>query len=50
MIKAVILSAGSGSRMKSDIPKQYLEIKGKPIIAYTIEAFENSNVDSIILL
>ena len=50
MIKAVILSAGLGSRMKSDIPKQYLEIKGKPIIAYTIEAFENSNVDSIILV
>ena len=38
----VILAGGSGSRMKSiDIPKQYYEIKGIPIIIYTLKTFMN---------
>lgn len=47
---AIILSAGVGSRMNSDIPKQYIELMGKPIIYYTIKAFEESNVDGIVLV
>lgn len=40
MIFAVILAGGTGSRMGStDIPKQFLEIKGKPVINHTIEKF-----------
>ena len=40
MIFAVILAGGTGSRMGStDMPKQFLEIKGKPIINHTIEKF-----------
>ena len=36
----VILAGGSGSRMKGiDIPKQYYEINGKPIIIYTLKTF-----------
>lgn len=36
----VILAGGSGTRMKSiDVPKQYFEIKGIPIIIYTIKKF-----------
>lgn len=45
---AVILSAGSGVRIGGNTPKQYIEILGKPIIAYTLELFEkNKNIDFI---
>lgn len=39
MVYGVILAGGIGSRMGGDKPKQYLNIKGKPIIVYTIEKF-----------
>ncbi len=48
---AVILSAGSGSRFGSDIPKQFINLAGKNIIEYTIAAFEqNENVDEICIV
>ena len=37
---ALILAAGIGSRMSHDTPKQFIEVKGKPILAYTLERFE----------
>ena len=49
-IKAIILSAGKGRRMKTDIPKQYLSVKGHPVIYYTLKSFQESNVDEIILV
>lgn len=50
-ITAIILSAGVGRRMKSNIPKQYLDLCGKPVIAWSIGAFENSRfIDDIILV
>lgn len=36
--------------MNSDIPKQYMEVLGRPLLYYTIEAFEKSAVDEIILV
>ena len=39
MVYAVILAGGVGSRMGGDKPKQYLTVKDKPIIVYTIEKF-----------
>ncbi|MCW3804448.1 2-C-methyl-D-erythritol 4-phosphate cytidylyltransferase [Plebeiibacterium marinum] len=40
MKKAVVIVAGgSGSRMNSDIPKQFLELGGKPVLMRTIERF-----------
>ncbi|MCP4457813.1 MAG: NTP transferase domain-containing protein, partial [Cytophagales bacterium] len=36
---SIILAGGLGLRMKSVIPKQFLEIYGKPIIVQTIERF-----------
>lgn len=52
MIFAVILAGGTGSRMGSnDMPKQFLEIKGKPIINHTIEKFlPNPRFEKIIVL
>ncbi len=37
----IIVAGGSGKRMGANIPKQFLNIKGKPILLHTIEAFYN---------
>lgn len=37
----VIVAGGSGSRMKSELPKQFIELNGKPILMHTIERFYN---------
>ena len=51
MISAIILAGGKGKRMNSSISKQFIEIKGKPIIYYTIKKFnDNKNIDNIILV
>jgi 2-C-methyl-D-erythritol 4-phosphate cytidylyltransferase len=47
---AVGLAAGSGSRMNSDVKKQYMEIGGKPLIYYSLKAFEESMIDDIVLV
>ena len=40
MNKAVIIvAAGSGSRMGGELPKQYLQLRGKPLIIHTLERF-----------
>ncbi len=41
MITAMILAGGVGSRLGADRPKQFIEVFGKPILAYTIEIFQN---------
>ena len=47
---AIVLAAGKGSRMQSDIPKQYMELKGYPVLYYSLKTFEDSFVDDIILV
>ena len=47
---AIVLSAGSGKRMKSDIPKQYMDLLGKPVIYYSLKAFQDSGFSSIVLV
>lgn len=49
---AIILSGGIGTRMQSgSIPKQYLEVDGKPILIHTLEQFERCvDVDKIIVV
>lgn len=47
---AIVLSGGSGKRMGLSVKKQYLEISGKPLIYYSLEAFEKSRVDEIVLV
>ena len=49
---AVIFAGGTGQRMGcQDIPKQFLEVEGKPIIVYTIEYFEHHpEIDDIFLV
>ena len=47
---AIILSAGKGTRMKSNICKQYMQVEGKPLLFYTLKAFEESTIDHIVLV
>lgn len=47
---AIIVAAGSGRRMNSNTPKQFIEYKNKPILYYTIQAFEKSAVDEILIV
>ena len=45
---AIILAGGTGTRMGSPVPKQYLPIEGKEVIAYSIEAFDQAeSIDEI---
>ena len=47
---ALILAGGSGSRTEQSVPKQFLAIYDKPIIIYTLEAFQNHpDVDAMIV-
>lgn len=51
MISAIILAGGKGKRMNSSISKQFIEIKGKPIIYYTIKKFnDNKKIDNIVVV
>lgn len=51
MNTAIIVAAGSGSRFNSTIPKQFLDLKGKPVVIHALEAFAASPaVDEIILV
>ena len=45
---ALIIAGGSGQRMNQDIPKQFITVNEKPVIVYTLLAFENHpSIDSI---
>lgn len=48
---AIVLAGGNGSRMKSNIPKQFIHINDRPIIYYSLLAFEQCQfIDNIILV
>lgn len=45
---ALIIAGGVGARMHQDIPKQFLSVNDKPVIVYTMEAFQNHpDIDAI---
>lgn len=51
MISAIILAGGKGKRMGAKVSKQYIEIKGKPILYYTIKKFNDfKGINKIILV
>jgi 2-C-methyl-D-erythritol 4-phosphate cytidylyltransferase len=47
---AVIVAGGNGSRMNSDMPKQFMLLKGKPVLYYAINTFLNAYEDCKIIL
>ena len=50
MVTAIVLAAGSGSRMNQKKEKQFLLLDGKPVLYYSLRTFEASIVDEIILV
>ena len=48
---ALLTAAGSGTRMQMNIPKQFIHVDDKPVIIYTMEAFQNHpSIDAIIVV
>lgn len=47
---ALILAAGSGTRMNSELPKQFVVVNNKPLFLYSVETFQNnSDIDMIVI-
>lgn len=47
----IVLAGGVGKRMKTEIPKQFIEVEGKPIIVYSLENFQrNSQIEKIVVI
>lgn len=47
---AIIVAGGSGTRMQSTVPKQFLDLSGKPVLYHTITAFATAFPDMEIVL
>lgn len=48
---AIILSGGTGTRLGADIPKQYIEVNGQPIISYSLQTIlGNDLIDNVIIV
>lgn len=45
---AIVIAGGRGTRMGNDIPKQFIDVYGKPVIIYTLESFEkHPQIDAV---
>lgn len=49
-VTAIVLAAGKGSRMESQVHKQYLELEGRPLVCHALAAFEESPVNRVVLV
>lgn len=48
---ALLTAAGNGTRMHQDIPKQFIHVDNKPVIIYTMEAFQkHPSIDAIVVV
>lgn len=47
---AIVLAAGSGKRMEQEIPKQYMNIGGAPLMSHCLRTFQESKVTQIVLV
>lgn len=48
---AIVLAGGNGSRMKSNVPKQYMEIEGRTVLFYSLKQFQDcSFINEIVLV
>ena len=47
---AIVLAAGHGKRMQSEVAKQFMELQRKPLLFYSLKAFEESTVDTVVLV
>ena len=46
---AIVLAGGRGTRMGTETPKQLLKLLGRPLLSYTLEAFEQSSADIVVV-
>lgn len=46
----IVVAGGKGLRMKSDVPKQFIEIGGKPVLMHTLERFQHYAADMPLIL
>ncbi len=50
-VRAIIAAGGRGERMGGELPKQFIQVKKKPILAYTLDKFEKCDlIDEILLV
>lgn len=49
-ITAIVLAGGSGKRMGAACKKQYMSLAGRPVLYYSLKAFQDSRADEIILV
>jgi 2-C-methyl-D-erythritol 4-phosphate cytidylyltransferase len=47
---AIVLAAGSGKRMEQEVPKQYMNIGGAPLMSHCLRTFQDSKVTQIVLV
>ena len=47
---AIVLAAGKGTRMKSELPKVLIEVLGRPMIHYVLDALEQTGVDEVLVV
>ena len=47
---AVVLAAGKGTRMKSELPKVLIEVNGRPMIEYVLDSLEAGGIDRIVVV
>ena len=47
---AVVMAAGKGTRMKSELPKVLVTACGRPLIAYVLDALDDAGVDDVIVV
>ncbi len=50
MVTGIVLAAGSGTRMKSNLPKVLHQVCGRPMIHYILDAVINSGVDNVVVV
>ncbi|MDH5655998.1 MAG: NTP transferase domain-containing protein, partial [Spirochaetia bacterium] len=47
---AVVLAAGKGTRMKSELPKVAIPVSGKPMIQYVLENLRKSGIQDVVIV
>ena len=47
---AIVMAAGKGTRMKSDLPKVLIEVCRRPMIDYVLDALEASGIDRTVVV
>ena len=50
LTQAIVMAAGKGTRMQSDLPKVLFEVLGRPMVSYVVDALKAAGVDRVIVV